>query len=169
MKNFANLMSFRSISQASGLSVDTAGEYLSYLEKAFMVSINKKFTRSSKGQMRRSSPVKVYATDLGMANSLMMESMDNKGRWAETLAANQMSRTTGPMYYWRNGHEVDLLSPKTKEAVQVCYGNERENELKAFEELPFKGYAKTLITRDEFDISRKVKRVPLWTFLLYSR
>jgi hypothetical protein len=169
LRNYSNLMSFRSISQSSGLSTDTAGEYLSYLEKAFMICMNRNFTRSTRGQLRRHSPVKVYATDLGMANGLMLERMVTRGRWAENLVVNEMGRYASPLYYWRNGHEVDILSPKTKEAVQVCYGPERDNEIRAFEELPFKEYKRTLITRDEFDQRGNVKKVPLWTFLLSER
>lgn len=166
LRNFSNILSLRSISQASGLSPDTVSEYLGYLEKSFLIRTSRSFERSTRSQMRSNVPVKVYSTDLGMSNAVMMEKMENRGRWAENIMAMELGRRGNSIFYWREKLEVDIIIPVRKEAYQICYGNIRQNEIKALEEMPFKDYTRSLITRDDRGSTGNVSKIPLWTYLL---
>lgn len=166
LKNYSNLMSLRRIGQASGLSPDTVNEYLGYLEQSYLLFRSRLYSRSSLGKMRTNVPMKIYATDLGMANSLRLEPMETIGRWAENLLAKKVEKDMGHCFYWRERKEVDLILPEMRTAIQVNYGSGRENEMRALDELPYGDFRKTLITRDEYDPGGEIPKIPLWTRLL---
>ncbi len=166
LRNFSNIMSLRRIGQASGLSPDTVREYLGFLERSYMMFTSKNFSRSSSENLRSNAPIKIYSTDLGMANALMLEPMENRGRWAENLVAKKVEREQGHCFYWREKREVDIVLPERKLAMQVCYGSVRENEVENLRIFPYKDYRTMLISKDEISMSDPIQRAPLWAYLL---
>ncbi|MFO8051777.1 MAG: ATP-binding protein [Thermoplasmatota archaeon] len=166
LRNHSNIMSLRRIGKASGLSPDTVNEYMYYLEQAFLIFRSRLYSRSTLEGTRTNLPMKIYSTDLGMANSLMLEPMDTFGRWAENLLAKKVEKELGHCFYWREKREVDILIPDHRIAMQVNYGRPRENEISAFGDMPYRDFEKVLVTRDQYSTDKDVKKVPLWVRLL---
>ncbi len=166
MRNISNLLSYRRISNAAGLSVDTVKEYLRCLEGSFLLFNTKHQTYSTTEGLREHRPIKIYATDVGLANSLNMEPMRNRGRVAENIAALELKRRYGSIYYWKENREVDIVIPRPGIAVQVCYGEEDKREEEAFEDFPYPNYKRYILTVDDYSTNGRVERVPLWVILL---
>lgn len=105
----------------SGGSKRTLATYLAYLQEAFFIISNEKFSYSPK--VRQVNPKKVYLMDTGFAN-LATQFSDNKGKLLENLVAIELFRRQQQMFYYKGTYECDFVLVEEKrpsEAIQVCW------------------------------------------------
>ncbi len=179
LSNVANEFSYRSIANATGLSVETVEKYLGFLKESFVLLIADFFSYKTKVQFKQNK--KVYCIDTGLRNTVSFRFSEDLGRLAENTVFIELKRRGKDVYYWKNktGREVDILvkdGMKVHELIQVCWNFEdpktKKRELKGLlsgcEE--FKLKKGVLITEDiekeETIDGIKIKYVPLWKWLL---
>lgn len=109
--------------KANGLpgSKRTISNYLHYLQEAFFVIANEKFSFSPRRRMM--NPKKVYLTDTGFA-ALGRPFAENRGRILENVVAIHLFRHETELYYFKNRHECDFVvkrGPQPTHALQVCW------------------------------------------------
>ncbi len=185
-KHFSVHSIFNSLkSQGIKVSKKTLYNYLSYLEEAFFVFFNRKFSYSLK-ESELSIP-KVFINDTGLVNFSVPGFSENMGRLMENAVFLELKRRqnrepfTG-IYYYRGRGEVDFIvtkNAKPTELIQVCYGIEdvktKEREIKALLDASKKLVCKNLLILtwdyegDETFKNRKIKFTPLWKWLLFKQ
>jgi len=179
LSNVANEFSYRSIANATELSVETVEKYLGFLRESFMVFIVDFFSYKTKVQFKRNK--KVYCIDTGLRNAVSFRFSEDLGRLAENTVLIELKRRGKDVYYWKNktGEEVDILlkdGTKVHELIQVCWNFEdsktKKRELKGLLAgcKEFKLKKGVIITEDyekeEEIMGKKVKFIPLWKWLL---
>jgi len=184
LNQVASPVTYNSSAKFLGLSVDTAEKFSVYLEDAYLLFLQKRFSFKAKEQEK--SPRKAYVIDNGLANAIGFRFSSNWGRAAENIIFLELRRrqTENPdleVYYWKDVHhrEVDFVIKEklhVKQLIQVSWDTnqprvrERETRslLKAMEE--FNLFESLVITEDqEFEEKAKDKRIifiPLWKWLL---
>jgi predicted AAA+ superfamily ATPase len=160
-------------------SANTAINYVSYLENAYLVFRVPFFSYSLKKQS--ANAFKVFAIDAGLRNAMGFTFSSDTGRLFETIVALQLKRQNKEVYYWKNysQQEVDFVikeGKKVVELMQVCHTltdpivkrRELTALLKAGAELKCNNY--TIITHDyeaeEKTDGNKFNFIPLWKWLL---
>jgi len=106
----------------------TISNYLYYLQDAFFVIANDKFSYSPRRRIM--NPKKVYLTDTGFA-ALGRPFAENRGRILENLVAIELFRRGMEAYYFKNRHECDFIikqGPRPTHAIQVCWDLTDRNE-----------------------------------------
>lgn len=106
----------------------TISNYLSYLQDAFFVIENDKFSYSPRRRIM--NPKKVYLTDTGFA-ALGRPFAENRGRLLENLVAIELFRRGMETYYFKNRHECDFIikqGTRPTHAIQVCWELTNRNE-----------------------------------------
>ncbi len=181
MTNVSSLTSFRSLRGTFGFGLNTIGEYLSYLENAFLIYQLYFFDHSMKKQLV--NPRKVYAIDNGLRNAVAFRFSQDMGRLMENAVFLELKRHDREIYYWKDkrGKEVDFLvrkGMKIESAIQVCANPEddktKKRELSALDaamhEFDLKeGIVITLDVRHEMkNQGRTIVFVPLWEWLLHQ-
>ena len=126
--------SFRSLATLMGMQhEDTAKNYLSYLEKAYLFESLLKFDFSLKKQMVNLK--KIYPADTSLTKHAGTLFSEERGRLLETIVFNELKRRGHSLYYWKNerGKEVDFVvcdGLKPKQLIQVTDVIENERQLK---------------------------------------
>lgn len=176
--NTGNLTTYNQLKKSTEIkSVNTAINYLSYLENAYLLFKIPYFSYSLKKQIV--NPFKIYAVDAGLRNSISFKFSKDWGRIYETVVGIELKRKNKEVYYWKNPQheEVDfVVKDKIKQMIQVCYdindSNVKKREisalLKASKELKCRNL---LIITDDYEAEEKVKGkkikfIPLWKWLL---
>lgn len=126
LENYAGIFSitrFEKHLKGNGLpgSKRTIANYLHYLEEAFFVIINEKFSFSPRKRLL--NPKKVYLMDTAFA-TLGRPFTENRGRILENVVAIELLRRHIDVYYFKNRNECDFIirkGRKTLNAVQVCW------------------------------------------------
>jgi predicted AAA+ superfamily ATPase len=106
----------------------TISNYLYYLQDAFFIIANDKFSYSPRRRIM--NPKKVYLTDTGFA-ALGRPFAENRGRILENLVAIELFRRDMELYYFKNRHECDFIikqGPRSTHAIQVCWELTEQNE-----------------------------------------
>ena len=106
----------------------TISNYLHYLEEAFFILVNEKFSYSPR--QRIMNPKKVYLTDTGFA-ALGRPFSENRGKLLENAVAIELSRRGEEVYYFVGCNECDFVlkrGRRASEAIQVCWELTRRNE-----------------------------------------
>lgn len=150
MRDLLKLLAFQIGSQVSlselgaslGISKDTVGKYIDYLEKSFIIFRLKGFSRNLRKEVAKMD--KIYFYDLGVRNKIIdnlkgLKDRDDLGRlWENFLVVERLkllaySQKYASMYFWRTytGAELDLVE-------------EAEGKLKGY----------------EFKFGKKVSRAP---------
>jgi predicted AAA+ superfamily ATPase len=106
----------------------TIANYLRYLEDAFFVIANEKFSYSSR--QRLMNPKRVYLADTGF---LMLGTpfSENRGQILENAVAIELFRRGHEMFYFKGRHECDFVlkeGTRPREAIQVCWELRPQNE-----------------------------------------
>ncbi len=99
----------------------TIANYLQYLQEAFFIIVNEKFSFSPRKRIM--NPKKIYLTDTGFA-SLGRPFSENRGRILENLVAIELFRRNREMYYFKGKNECDFIlkdGTEIKCALQVCW------------------------------------------------
>ena len=184
LSNTSSLITFSSIEKFLGVSADTIEKFSGYLETAYLVFFLKRFSFKIKEQEK--SPRKVYAIDMGLANTIGFRFSENVGRLAENLVFLELKRkqVINPemeLYYWKDQHhrEVDFVVKdglRVKELIQVCWELSRSETrnreiralLKTMEEFKLR---EALVITEDYEAEEKIKNkqikfFPLWKWLL---
>jgi len=153
----------------------TISNYLSYLQDAFFVIANDKFSYSPRRRIM--NPKKVYLTDTGFA-ALGRPFAENRGRLLENLVAIELFRRGMETYYFKNRHECDFIikqGPKPTYAIQVCWELTDRNEKRELAGLVdacsllnlTSGTILTYAQEEEREKNRlKISVLPVWKWLL---
>ncbi|GAH48065.1 unnamed protein product, partial [marine sediment metagenome] len=182
--NISSLITFSSLERTLNISADTVEKFSHYLEDIFILFFLKRF--SYKFREPEKSPRKVYAIDVGLANTIGFRFSQNMGRLAENLVFLELKRkemlaSNLEIYYWKdvNHREVDFLikeNLKVKQLIQVCWEVNRPETknreiralLKAMKEFNLE---EGLIITDDYEAeenikSKKINYIPLWKWYL---
>ncbi len=182
--NISSLITFSSLERTLNISADTVEKFSRYLENAFILFFLKRF--SYKFREQEKSPRKVYAIDVGLANTIGFRFSQNMGRLAENLVFLELKRkemlvSNLEIYYWKdvNHREVDFLikeNLKVKQLIQVCWEVNRPETknreiralLKAMKEFNLE---EGLIITDDYEAEenikgKKINYIPLWKWYL---
>ncbi len=184
--NISTLQSFNRVKNYLKLSLDSVERFSFYLGLVGLCMFVPKFSYSRKAQIL--SPKKVYIIDQGFFRAIGFNFSANIGRVYENVVAGELLRRFGKenVFYWKNSSvEVDFVLKKklkVSQIIQVCYNiespetkkREIKGLLKASQELKCNNLL--VITADyegeetvvRTKISRKVKYIPLWKWLLSS-
>ena len=184
LDNISSLMTFSSLERTLNISADTVEKFSRYLEDTFILFFLKRF--SYKFREQEKSPRKVYAIDVGLANTIGFRLSQNMGRLAENLVFLELKRkemlgSNLEIYYWKdvNHREVDFLikeNLKVKQLIQVCWqisrpeikNREIRALLKAMKEFNLE---EGLIITDDYEAEenikgKKINYIPLWKWYL---
>jgi len=183
ISNIAKPLSFRSIANATRISVDTVSKYMNYFIDSFLISPLRKFSFKLKEQMREIN--KYYCIDIGLANIAGFQFSKNIGQLVENLVYIEFLKKYSDnkaiefFYYKINDYEIDFVIKKGVsiiKLVQVCYdiASERTKKrevsalLKAMDKFGIsEGYVITWdYEKTEIYNNKKVIFYPLWKFLL---
>lgn len=135
LTNLSSLHSYNSIRKAFGMNVETAADYTSFLQDAFLLFEVSRFHPNLKVQTR--DPKKIYAVDTGLRNANASSPQEDLGKLAENAVYIHLRRMGREVTYYQGKGEVDFLLTefgKPQEAIQVCYddlkeGSTREREV----------------------------------------
>jgi len=178
LTNISNTMSYYSLRNTFGFSVDTIKEYISYLRTSYLIFEVSFFSFSLKEQQTR--PRKIYCIDTGLRNAISFKFSEDLGRLAENIVFLELKRKDKEIYYWKSAKtETDFVikeGMKIKQLIQVCWNIEdkktKEREIKGLLESMKEFHLRTglIITEEYFGEEKvdgkKIKFVPLWKWLL---
>ena len=179
LTNISSPASHRALRNALGFGLNTIGEYLSYLEDAFLVFQLFSFDYSYKKQLV--NPRKIYAIDIGLRNAVAFKFSRDTGRILENIVFLELKRRNLEMYYWKDkrGKEIDFLirqDTTIKNAIQVCADPSDKKTLKrelsaleaAMNEFKLdKGLVITMSETGKIKIGGKIiKFVPVYEWLI---
>lgn len=178
MSNNGKEFSFRSIANATELSIETVEKYLEFLKESFLLLTLNVFSYKTKIQFKQNK--KVYCVDTGLRNAVSSKISEDRGRLFENLVFLELKRRSKDIYYWKNNKaEVDFVVKeglKPKDLIQVCWDISDEKTkkretgdlvecLRTFNMK--KGF---IITEDYSGVEhingKKIEYVPLWKWLL---
>ena len=172
MTNISKEFSFNTLRKTLKISLDTAKDYATYLEQAYILFQLPYFSYSMKEVMVRNR--KLYAVDSGLRNAVSKSFTADRGRLAENIVYLHLKKNRKEIYYWKENGEVDfVIKEKTLVPINVTYGEEspkREDKamMEFFSEFKVK---EGIIVTDSEEKEKKVdgkvlSYVPLWKFLL---
>ncbi|MCK4389874.1 MAG: ATP-binding protein [Desulfobacterales bacterium] len=179
MTNISALTTLRALRGTFGYGLNVIGEYLGYLEDAFLVFQLYLFDYSMKKQLV--NPRKVYGIDNGLRNAVAFKFSQDMGRLMENVVFMELKRRSRDIYYWKDkrGREVDFVvrkGLKIESAIQVCSDPEdkktNKREMTALEaamrEFDLKeAVIITLNVKSEFkEQGRTITFIPLYEWLL---
>lgn len=102
-------LDYTKLARLTGLSRPTIMNYVSFLEKTYIISLVPVYTHSTDREIVKAQ--KVYFCDTGMANILAELS---GGSQFENTVYNQLARLSEVQYYaLKTGHEIDFITDKT--------------------------------------------------------
>lgn len=178
LSNNGKEFSFRSIANATNLSVETVEKYIEYLKESFILFTLNVFSYKTKVQFKQNK--KIYSIDTGLRNTVSFKISEDIGRLAENIVFTELRRRNKEFYYWKNDKaEIDFvikekLKPTT--CIQVCWNIDDENTKKReIESLvigleTFKLNQGIIITEDTNDKEiveeKQIIFIPLWKWLL---
>jgi len=167
----SSIIDRKKLSDDFQVSPVTVNQYLSYLQKAFLLCEARRFS-PSENRVVKSHP-KFYVTDAALRNAVLrrgeaiLENPIEMGPVVETAVFNHLyqwaRQRLATVYYWRNpatNHEVDIVI-KTQEAklipVEVKYQNQiRADDFAGIDEFCDKYgpsvHSAYMVTKDALDI-----------------
>lgn len=104
-QNTGNRFSFRKISSALGIDVDTVIRYVRYLEETYLVFMVNYFSYSSKAVMQKEK--KIYMIDTGLRNAISTSA--DEPVLVENCVFTHLIRKFENVSYWRDVEEVDFV------------------------------------------------------------
>ncbi len=153
----------------------TIANYLHFLEEAFFLITNQKFSYSVRKRMM--NPLKVYLMDTGFG-LLSGAFSENRGKWLENMVAIELYRQQKKMFYFKENQECDFVvqeGGRPTEAWQVCWEVTSKNEKREFRGLleamgTLKLRRGGILTHNQeairsFD-GKTIRLLPVWKWLL---
>lgn len=153
---------FQSIAQILGCSHPTAAHHAEVLQRALLLKISYNFTLSEMKQRRTAK--KAIIGDNGVLSALRSDVP------LGVLAENAAAASADSAYFWRDrqGHEVDILLPQQKLAIEVKYQEHittsDEKNLQYF--LERRGGWKGILLTKKDEEKGEIERIPMWKWLL---
>ncbi|MFH0816648.1 MAG: ATP-binding protein [Methanobacteriota archaeon] len=175
LMNVGNPVTLSSLRRALGLSYDAIRDYIQYLEQARLFYFVREFSFSAKPAPREGGKLKVYCTDVGMAQTGLARHSRDFGRVAENAVYLDMARRGLAPGFFRGKKEIDFVVVEPGRSVllvNVCMSRRElpERELEGFREFtaryPRARCRKVAITDDIEGETEGVEMVPLWKWLL---
>lgn len=177
MTNVGKEFSYNSLKKMFGLgSVNSAIDYVSYLEDSYLLFTVPKFDYSLKKQLV--NPKKVYSIDNGLSASNSVSFTADRGRMLENTVFLHLKRQNKEVNYFRQKNECDFIVREKRaitSAIQVCYHldeDNRERELdglvEALEKFNLKeGLVLTYDQEDEIRTAgKRIALKPVWRWLI---
>ena len=156
----------------------TISNYLHYLQEAFFVIVNDKFSFSPRRRIM--NPKKIYLTDTGFA-ALGRPFAENRGKILENVVAIELFRRRTELYYFKNSNACDFIvkqGPRPTHAIQVCWELTERNEKREFNgiadalkslDLP-SAMILTYAQEEDREVNgRRVSVLPVWKWLLAGK
>ncbi len=174
--NTANQITYRSIvNNFSIKSSNTIQKYIRYAEETYLIFTVNRYEKKLKKFDK--NPKKIYCVDNGIVNENAPGINERKGALLENLVAVQLKRIGKEFYYYggERDAECDFVIPDEKQAIQVCYDLNPDNEhreLKGLAEAMGKINANegVILTYDNEQPAvkgnRKISIKPVWQWLL---
>ena len=109
-------------SQGYKISKDTIYEFQNYVESVYLAFFIPRYSHSIVKQ--EFSRKKVYSIDNGLAASIDIFFMKNKGTALENLIFLELIKSGKKVFYYSNNYECDFLlaeNEKISDAIQVCF------------------------------------------------
>ena len=106
----------------------TISNYLQFLEEAFFIMVNEKFSYSPRRRIM--NPKKVYLSDSGFA-ALGRPFAENRGRILENVVAAELFRRDTELFYFKGKNECDFVLKQglhPLQGIQVCWELHARNE-----------------------------------------
>jgi predicted AAA+ superfamily ATPase len=153
----------------------TIANYLHYLQEAFFIISNHKFSFSPRRRIM--NPKKTYLTDTGFA-ALGRPFTENRGRILENVVAIELFRRQAETYYFKNRSECDFIvkqGTRPTHAIQVCWELTKRNEKRELAGVTeackslnlLSGIILTYAQEEEREVKGlKVSVLPVWKWLL---
>jgi len=138
LANIASINSTNNLKNAFNISFDTARNYTSYLEDAYLIFQLPRFAWSVRKQMVNAR--KFYSIDTGLSNRVSFQIGARKSQNIENIIFIELLRRKKDIYYYKtkNDREIDFVlkeGERITELIQVCYTLEdpqtRKRELTA--------------------------------------
>jgi len=183
LSNIAKPVTFNSLRKFLNTATITVEKFSSYLEEVNLIFFTRRFSFSVKEQDK--SARKVYATDVGLANSVGFRFSENMGRLMENMVAIKLKKRQSlnpnlEVYYWKeNNREVDFLIKdglQVKELIQVCWDindlEVKKREVKSLENaLKNLHLSEGLVITGDYEDKEEIngvliKFIPAWKWLL---
>ncbi|MHA1274334.1 MAG: ATP-binding protein [Promethearchaeota archaeon] len=172
LTNIAQSISLNSLKNIFKVSFDTIRSYIDYLEESQLIFLLPIFSYSLKVQ--EVNPKKIYCIDNGLRNTVSFKFSKDEGKLAENIVFLELKRREKEIFYWKNTQEVDFIVKNIDGsllALNVSYtDNIPEREIKGLIEFKnkFQQHVKELIllTKDTEKISKGIKFIPIWKWLL---
>lgn len=179
--NYASEISYNRIKNIFGLgSENTAKNYISYLEEAYLLSCLPKFSFKKQESLRFR---KVYLTDTSFSEIAGIRSSPNDGRLLENIVYLDLARNAGrynyEIFYYKKQVEVDFViysKRKVLELIQVAQtisdNKTLRREIRALTRAAadLKANKLTIVTLDESGFlkeeGRSIRVVPVTKWLL---
>lgn len=125
--NPATSLTYNSIKKTFDLkSVHTAGNYVQYLEEAYLILLARPFAFKFREQIRQAR--KVYTVDNGLTRALTTKVSQDRGALLENMVFQELRRRGADAYSLSQpGYEVDFLireGRRVSQLIQVCAGME---------------------------------------------
>jgi len=155
----------QSIAQILGVTHPTVSSCIAALERGLLTKQIFNYSGSLMKQKRTAK--KAWFADNGMVSALVPEAPSG------VLAENTVAQSIDASNFWRDseGREVDFIIPEKKLTLEVKYqnqiGSSDEKNLEYFLSA-HKDWKGILITKNENEKkeNEKIKRIPLWKWLL---
>ena len=169
-QNIGNRFSFRKISSALGIDVDTVIRYVRYLEETYLVFMVNYFSYSSKAVMQKEK--KVYMIDTGLRNAISTSA--DEPVLVENCVFTHLIRKFENVSYWRDVEEVDFVVSIDNALlpVEVKYQNSiGQSDIKSVLKFcnRFKLNKGLIVTKNDFKREMfngiEVWFIPVWLFI----
>jgi len=128
VSNTSQRITYRKLKNLLGLGLETAQNYVNYLESVYLVFRVNGFSEKVKNQLRL--PKKVYAVDTGLANAVGFKLSENLGPMLENVVFLELKRRGYEIFYLPvNKREIDFVARKNGETrlINVCYDPSEAN------------------------------------------
>jgi predicted AAA+ superfamily ATPase len=169
-QNVGQRFSFRKISSALGIDLETVIRYVKYLEETYLIFMVNYFSYSSKAVLQKEK--KVYMIDTGLKNAVSIPG--NEPVLVENVVFTHLIRRFGDVSYWRDVVEVDFVVTldNVPLPVEVKYQNligksDIRSVLRFCER--FKVNTGVMLTKNDFKREKiegtDVWFIPVWLFI----
>ncbi|MBU4351684.1 MAG: ATP-binding protein [Nanoarchaeota archaeon] len=172
LSNVGKEFSYNRIAQLFNIgSTNTVSSYIWYFEESYLFFTVPKFDYSYKKQLV--NPKKIYSIDVGLAKANSASFSEDRGRILENLVFLRLRRDYKGIFYFKGKKECDFIvkdKGKAKEAIQVCYELNEDNQERelgglkeAMQELKLK--KGNIITFNQEDKLDGINIIPFWKWV----
>ena len=175
--NASNAITYRSIINNFKIkSPNTIQKYIEYAEETYLIFTVQRYEKKLKNFDK--NPKKIYCVDNGIIKENTPSINEKKGAILENIIAVQLKRLGKEFYYYKgktSNAECDFLIPKEKQAIQVCYNIDQDNQKRETKGLleamrMIKAKEGLILTLDQeqkiIKENKKITIKPAWQWLL---